>query len=58
LRKPPIWNVQRGLVTQPWRASKTAFPFRKADGGSIYPTHGFTRRGLNNGSANEVKTAA
>ncbi len=53
-RKPPIWDVQPGLVARPWRAhwraAKAVFPFWEADGGSVYLLPRFTRWGLNNGA--------
>ena len=48
LRKPPIWNVQPGLVARPWREHwrgvKAVLPFWEAGGSSIYPAPGFTLR--------------
>jgi hypothetical protein len=47
LRKPPIWNVQPGLVARPWRehwrTAKAVFRFWEADGSSIYPAPRFTQ---------------
>lgn len=58
LRKPPIWNVQPGLVARPWREhwrpAKAVFPFWEADGSSIYPAPRFTQWGLNDGAVRRL----
>ena len=56
--KPPIWNLQPGLVARPWRqhwrGAKAIFPVWEAGGGSIHPWPRFTRWGLNNGATRRL----
>ena len=53
-RKPPIWNLQPGLVARPWREHwrgvKAVFPFWEPGGRSIYPVPRSDRWSLNNGA--------
>ena len=57
-RKPPIWNLQPGLVARPWREHwrgvKAVFPFWEPGGRSIYPVPRCTRWSLNNGAARRL----
>ncbi len=52
-RKPPVWNLQPGLVARPWRehwrGAKAVFPFWEPGGRSIYPVSRGTRSSLNDG---------
>jgi hypothetical protein len=58
LQKPPIWNLQPGLVARPWRehwrGAKAVFPMWEAAGGSVHPWPRFTRWGLNNGATRRL----
>jgi hypothetical protein len=53
-RKPPVWNLQPGLVARPWREHwrgvKAVFPFWEPGGRSIYPLPRGDRWSLNNGA--------
>jgi hypothetical protein len=58
MRKPPIWNLQPGLVAPAWRAhwrgAKAVFPLFEATGASVHAVPLSTRWQLANGAVRRV----
>jgi hypothetical protein len=58
MRKPPIWNLQPGLVAPAWRAhwrgAKAVFPLFEATGASVHAVPLSTRWQLANGAVTRV----